>query len=355
MNGHRKTSTRREFLVQTGCAMALAPTLVANAATPSLRCPPVISGNLWWYHPDSYSLEQWRTMLLNQKRFGFDLLWLSNVTSALDTEEHIAKLRGLMDLAETLGFQVILDTGFTGNWFGHRDLKRELETCGATIDKIGALFGQHPAFFGWYIPHEIYMAWGDFAEYIDQLYSALVKRCKAAADKPVTVSPFFILDRDETFGTFRYNEPDEYRDFWEKLLKRSGIDILMLQDSGEHFSYVTNTMRHPFYEAMLAACQESGATLWGNVECAEFVCESPEKYVELYGKVHHVTVKNAPWRAVPIGRMEEKLTLAAEYCERIVTWGYQQYGMPSLGEKAQAWCRDYEAYYKRLGRSSVRM
>jgi hypothetical protein len=287
-------------------------------------------------------------MLLDQKKLGFNLLWLSNVTSALDSDEHIAKLRGLMDLSSELEFDVILDTGFTGNWYGHRDLKRELEHCGKTINRIAAEFGTHPAFYGWYIPHEIYMTWGDFATYIEALYAGLVKRCKAASDKPVTLSPFFILDRDNIFGKFRYNEPGEYRAYWSGLLKHSGIDIIMLQDSGEHFSYVTNAMRRPFFEAMADACRDAGSTLWGNVECAEFICESPKEYVELYGRVHHSTVKDAPWRIVPVPRMEEKLTLAAEYCECIVTWGYQQKGRPALGAEAAAWNREYAAYYGRV-------
>ena len=126
----------------------------------------------------------------------------------------------------------------------------------------------------------------------------------------------------------------------------------MLQDSGEHFSYVTNAQRRPFFEAMHAACNAAGATLFGNVEVAEFLCESPEEYVKLYGRKHHATVKNPPWRAVPITRLEEKLSIASEFSERIVCWGYQQYGMPALGDKAQAWCDEYQQYYERIIKTS---
>ena len=196
------------------------------------------------------------------------------------------------------------------------------------------------------------MAWGDFSAYIDRLYPALVQRAKAALDKPVTLSPFFILDRDQIFGTFQYNEPDAYEAYWTGLLRRSAIDIVMLQDSGEHFSYVTNAMRRPFFQAMHAACKASGATLWGNVECAEFVCESPEAYVAKYGKVHHATVKDAPWRIVPMDRMKEKLDLASEYSERIVTWGYQQFGRPALGESAQVWGKAYRDYLAQVRQRS---
>ena len=287
-------------------------------------------------------------MMVEQKVLGFDLLWLSNIQSAFKTEGGLAHLRGLMGICTTLGFEVIIDTGFTPNWYGHRELERELKHCRETIDAVVKHFGKHPAFFGWYIPHEIYMTWGDFRAYIDQLYPALVKRCKSVSDKPVTLSPFFILDRDQIFGNFRYNEPDQYADYWEGVIKRSGIDIIMLQDSGEHLSYVTNAQRRPFFEAMHQACTASGAKLWGNVEVAELLCKSPEKYVELYGKIHHSQVKAPPWRAVPIPRLIEKLTLAAEYSERIVCWGYQHFCRPGLGDGAVKWGKDYREYVDRF-------
>ncbi len=101
----------------------------------------------------------------------------------------------------------------------------------------------------------------------------------AAPRKPVTLSPFFILDREKVFGDFRYATPEEYAQFWTGLIRRSGFDIIMLQDSGEHFSYVTNEQRRPFFAAMQSACMAAGAGLWGNVETAEFECPSIEEYV----------------------------------------------------------------------------
>ena len=331
--------TRREFVISSLGLLSQA----AMAGPSSALCRPLISGNLWWYHPDSFSLETWARELDEQRAIGFDLLWLSNVTSAVQDEKGLSALGGLLDACEARSIGVILDTGFSPNWYGNLDAKKEAEACGTIISSIGKHFGTHKAFSAWYIPHEIYMTWGNFAAYIDALYPALVTQCKRAAEKPVTVSPFFILDKDQIFGNFRYAEPEEYQAYWSALLRRSGIDVVMLQDSGEHFSYVTNKMRRPFFAAMQAACKEAGADLWGNVECAEFECKSPKRYLELYGRVHHSTVKDAPWRAVPLPRMEKKLGLAAEHCSRIVTWGYQQYGRPALGPAAQTW---YDAYLR---------
>jgi len=318
---------------------------VGDTGPARFRCRPLISGPLWWFdarQSAEWGAEGWTEELRQESALGFDLLWLTNAPSGLDHPQD--PLGVLLDLCARRKVQVILDTGFSPTWYTQLNGADELARCRRNIERLGDRFARHPAFYAWYVPHEIYMVWDEGTRYIDALYPALVERCKKAAPLPVTLSPFFILDRDKVFGGFRYNEPEEYRRFWERLIKRSGFDIIMLQDSGEHFSYVTNAQRKPFFAAMEAACRSAGAQLWGNVETAEFECPSIEEYVRRYGRVHHSTVANAPWRPVPIARLRGKLELAARHCERIVSWGYQQFGRPALGPAGQQWYEDYRDY-----------
>ena len=339
--------SRRRFLL---ACLAAAFVDIPGSATPR-RCRPIISGPLWWYDPTlsaKWGEQGWRDQLDEQAGIGFNLLWLCNAPSALNSDSDVTALRSLMDLCAKRKVRVILDTGSSGTWYNPFDVEKELTVCGRNIRRIGELFSSHPAFYAWYVPHEIYMSWGEFAAKIDILYPKLVELCKKAADLPVTVSPFFILDRDKVFGDFRYNEPHEYERYWARLVKRSGFDVVMLQDSGEHFSYVTNEMRRPFFEAMASACSSAGARFWGNVETAEYVCPSKEEFVRRYGRIHHAQAKGLPWRPVPIDRLKEKLALAAEYCEDIVTWGYREYCQPSLGSEARKWYSDYRAYVRSL-------
>ena len=340
--------TRREALRAMGrCVLgAMAAGSIGAPAESRSLCRPLISGPLWWFDPAEsarWGESGWRDELDLQRRIGFDLLWLSNAPAGLDHPGD--PLKTLLDLCARRKVQVILDTGTgRGVWYRDFDPKREIETCGKNVMRIAERFGGHPAFFAWYIPHEIYMTWGNTAQF-EALYGGLVKLCRKACDLPVTLSPFFILDRAKVFGNFRFNEPDEYREYWAKMIRKTGIDVIMLQDSGEHFSYVTMEQRRPFFQAMRDACRASGARLWGNVETAEFDCPSIEEYVKRYGRVHHGTVKNAPWRPVPIERLKRKLDLAAEYSERIVTWGYREFCRPSLGTSAAKWYEDYRRYY----------
>lgn len=334
---------RLYVLVILGLIICILP---QSVSADNLRCRPCISGNLWWLSPDMFEggMSKWRDELDDQQKIGFDLLWLMNTDSVLDMPGD--PLKQLLDLCAKRHVKVIIDAALNQNWYNPLDLNNELSYCGKHIKTIGERYGNHPAFYAWYIGQEIYMCWPDQAtyDYIFKLYPALVKLCKQSANHPVTVSPFFILDRDQIYGKFRFNEPDEYRDFWTKLLKKSGIDILMLQDSGEHFSYVTMDQRRPFFQAMQAACKASGTKLWGNVEVAEYICESPQAFVQKYGRVHHSTVP-LPWRPVPIDRLKQKLDLAAEYSDQIVSWGYKEYCRPEIGPEAAKWYEDYKAYY----------
>jgi hypothetical protein len=353
-----KQVTRRDFLRTTAAGLgAVAATRAFGqeepgmTGQPALKCTPVIRGSLRPYdHAFSMreGIDGWRRELDDEKNVGFNLLWLSHIRPALD-ETEADTLRFIFDACEERGMGVILETGHTPNWYGHKELDREIRAAEEVCSMVASRYGGHPALHSWYIHQEIYVAYDEFGAYIDKLYPALVAQCrKALPALPVTLSPFFILDSNQIFGPFRYPEPDEYREYWTGLIRRSGFDIIMLQDSGEHFSYVTDAQRRPFFEAMHGACQDAGARLWGNVETAEKVCESIEKYEELYGRVHHSTVDELPWRNVPIDRLESKLRLAAEFSENIVSWGIYQFGRPHLNPDAKAWYEDYKAYREKV-------
>jgi hypothetical protein len=334
-------------------------------AKPALRTAPLISGNLRPYrmHPidgaqiplgmengmadllHERTLADWERELEDEAGIGFNLLWLSHVAGEFRSPVTLERLGQFLDLCAHRGVQVLLTTDGTEDWHERLDVEKELAYVGKNIQLIAEHFGQHPAFYAWYIPHEIYMTWGEMNDYMRRLYPALVARCKQALpEKPVTLSPFFLLDRDKIFGDYRYAEPDEYCEFWADLIRLSGFDIIMLQDSGEHFSYVTNEQRRPFFEAMAEACRTGGARLWGNVEVAEYICPSLEEFERRYGRIHHSKVRDLPWRPVPIDRLSSKLDLAAEFSERIVAWGYYQFGRPHLNPASAQWYADYQRY-----------
>jgi hypothetical protein len=343
--------SRRDFLT----LVATTACCAAGVADEAKSCLPILTGALQQFSPPTGPewLAGWRRELEEQQKLGFDLFWLANTSVALQADTSPDPLLALLDMAHEKGMSAILDIGGTPSWYITMDVATECAAAAKNVNAIRGRYGSHPAFYGWYVPQEIYVSWGPFGAFIDALYPALVSLCKEALPgKPVSISPFFILDQDKVFGDFRYADPTEYEAYWTQLIQRSGFDIIMLQDSGEHFSYVTNAQRAPFFEAMRRACAAGGARLWGNVETAEFECPSVEAYVQRYGRIHHTAVPDAPWRAVPVPRVKEKLELAAQYCERLVTWGYAEKCRPALGPEGEAWYQEYLLYRRSFGEIS---
>src|SRR5690606_19487715 len=137
-------------------------------------------------------------------------------------------------------------------------------------------------------------------------------------------------------GNYRWASPEEYEEFWTETLRQAPIDIVALQDSGEHLSFYTAEDRRPFFQAMKAACDAAGKTLWANVETGELHVDGYEDYVERFGiKTHVNDAKTQPyWRGVPVDHLKMKLDVAGEFSPRAITWGYREFIRPSLGPEA---------------------
>ena len=116
------------------------------------------------------------------------------------------------------------------------------------------------------------------------------------------------------------------------------VDIVALQDSGEHLSCYTLEDRRPFFAAMKEACGAAGKTFWANVESGELEVASLDDYVARFGLKTHVNdPKLAPyWRAVPAEKFRDKLRLAGEFTGTAVTWGYQEFLRPARSPQAAA-------------------
>lgn len=338
--------TRRRFLsscLSCAAALPLPHARTAEAATTArARACPLLRGPLHWFDP-AWSVEQWREELETQRAIGFDLLWLCGLGQVDDSR--VGRFTELVRLCERRKVKLLLDCGSTGNWYGELDIRKEIAVIRAQVARLAPAVRSSPVFFGWYVPQEIYYCTGAMHKYVAELYPAAAQICRAATPgSPVCLSPFFILDRTRTFGDFYVPTPDEYADYWARLLAPSMFDIVMLQDSGEHFAWVTDDQRRPYFAAMQRACKKAGAKLWGNVESAEMNYSSIEEYAGVNGKVHHARAREPRWRPVPMPRFVSKMRVAADYCEDFVTWGYREFCRPSLGQAARQWYDDYGRY-----------
>ena len=335
----------------------------------ALRTAPLIRGTLWWVVYEGYagwSRAQFEQAIDAQRAVGFDVLWILNTPDLLRRATAPAfagvgegggvrdLLAMIYDIADAKGMRVISDLP-KGGWYGKTDAEDMIGTITGFVTRYHKRYGRHTSFYGWYLNHEINPIAPDDAKqsaYWRQVWKAVVQACHTEAPGTVvTISPFFLLDESSRRG-FVYLTPKQYAGWWGTTLKETGIDILMLQDSGEHLSFFTLEEREPFFAAVAGACHGAGAEFWVNVETGEAHVADWDEYITLYWE------KKVPWRFTPIDWLEQKLNLAARYADRIINWGYFPYmdPCPPSGkeqEGSRAAYEAYKAYYERARKASV--
>ncbi|MFH1740314.1 MAG: DUF4434 domain-containing protein [bacterium] len=299
------------------------------------RCQPRIYGSLWWLTDGDRTRpkDDWLRELDAMQAVGMNTLLFNGTQHHLEwltihpEEDRLDWLLGEMDRR---GMQAILET-YTGHlWYADWDKQREIGGNQEVISELWSRYRKHGSFRTFYIGYEIYLVWREQSCWIRDLYAAIVDLCrKDAPGTKVIISPFFILDDQKRLGNFQYAEPEEYAAWWTETLRLSGIDIIALQDSGEHLSFYTVEQRRPFLAAVQWACAKTGKEFWVNVETGHLQCEGWEDYLRDYNCSVNDPKTQEAWCAVPQDMLEAKLRLAAQYGTRIITWGYQQYFSPS--------------------------
>lgn len=312
-----------------------------------------LNGCLYWLDAtaQAWTAEQWKEQIGFMQQAG--LRHVIAVGPAIPAaagwdpaDPMIQTADRLMAACAGSDLRIYLSLSSHPQWYGRWDLEEELSTNRRVVERLAERYGRHPNFAGWYIPHEIYVVWGKQADYITGLYAGLSRICKQAAPQAkVVVSPFFILDREGYLGDFRFAEPAEYESFWYELLRQTQIDVVALQDSGEHLSCYTMEQRQPFFAAMKRACTRAGKTLWINIETGELHVESLADYERKFGRKTHVNDAKTQrhWRVVPPDKLRRKLALARAFADTTITWGYREYWDPMRGPAARDAFKAYAA------------
>lgn len=233
--------------------------------------------------------------------------------------------------ADKNGMKVICDFSFKGgDLYGRIPKDSIIRTNKAYIRDYAKKYGKHQSFWGWYVNAEINpIENSDIPQsnFWRDIWKSAVEDCHVVLpNSKVTISPFFILDKNEYRG-FHYIEPEEYEEWWYNTLKETGIDIIMLQDSGaEHLSFYTVEDRRPFFEAFYNACEKAGKEFWVNVETGQVEAKDWPEAIDMEKN------KNKAWAFTKMDWLKQKLELAAEYGSGIINWGYYPLMNPSKVE-----------------------
>lgn len=272
-------------------------------------------------------------------------------------------LETIYTIADKKGMKVISDINVSGgDLYGKLDPGIITDSMKQYIKLYSRRYGQHKSFWGWYLNHEINpikVADNTQTAFWEEVWKTAVDAChQAKPGSVVTVSPFFLLDKQALRG-FEYLQPEEYENWWTLILNKTGIDILMLQDSGaEHLGFFTMDERRPFFQAFKNACQKAGSQFWLNVETGEVNAQNWKEAIEM--ERNH----QRKWVFTPIEHLKQKLNLAAEYTGNMINWGYfplmnpiQEQGPWPSGEVdgqeisfegQQKAYTDYKTYYEQI-------
>ena len=340
--------------------MVLSVTVTGQDATAPVeesapRTAPLIQGTLWFLPRAcaQWNRGQFEAAIQAQRDVGFKWLWLLNAASFPPTEDGQDVLDTIYSIADAQGMKVIVDLP-QGGWYGKATAEDVIAKVTWAAQDLHQRYGGHASFYGWYLNYEINpIRPGDVEEtaYWRRVWKAITDQChRLAPGSVVTISPFFLLDDTSRRG-FVYLTPEQYADWWRATLKETGIDVLMLQDSGEHLAFFSLEQREPFWMAVAKATREAGSQFWLNVETGEADVKDWEEYLALEAR------KRVPWRFTPMPWLEQKLQLAARYSDGIVNWGYFPFMDPHRSgvdtdfggtpEQARAAYAAYQAYYVR--------
>lgn len=230
-------------------------------------------------------------------------------------------LEMIYSIADELNMKVMCDIDLRGGDLYQKSTVEELtQNSDKYIEAYYKQYGHHTSFWGWYLNNEINPIENSDHEqsaFWRTIWKSIVDKCHAVAPgTKTTISPFFLLDKESLRG-FKYQEPKEYEEWWYHTMKESGIDILMLQDSGaEHLSFYTLDDRRPFFQAFANACRKAGKEFWVNVETGQ---------VEAKDWPHALKMEkefNRDWAFTEMDWLKQKMDLAAEYGTGIINWGY---------------------------------
>ena len=287
-----------------------------------------------------------------------DFATSSEITKQLDKND---VLDIIYSIADRKGMRVISDLNMAGGgWYEKISPITMGQKMKNYADRYNARYGSHKSFWGWYLNNEINpikTTEVDKSAFWRKVFKYAVDEChRIHPGSMVTISPFFLLDKDGLRG-FEYLQPSEYEKWWAVTLKETGIDILMLQESGEHQAFFTLAEREPFIAAFANACKQAGAKFWVNVETGQVDAKDWAEAIRMEKN------KQKKWEFTPMSFLAQKLALASKYGEDIVNWGYFPFMNPinpgpwiadevdgqkvTLNSQIKSY-NDYREYYEKL-------
>lgn len=275
-----------------------------------------------------WPLSRWDCWLDQQQFDKKNTLWLLGVNTLTGggmSPSGMGAMEHLLSQADARDMKVIVDIANDPGQWTELDVNKSVAAGTNFLNWFYPTFGNHPSLWGWYLNYEIYIPIYGQPTFVNSVIPALANACKSTApNMKVLMSPFFLLDSQSVRG-FPYFTPAQYTSYWAGLLSSSQVDILMVQDSGEHLSFFTLNDRLPFWQAYKAACDQTGKTFWLNVEAGQCNVGSWDEYSQDLAAGYDPLADPQRWSVVPNAFFLDKLIRSKEFTTTDVSWGYFEF------------------------------
>lgn len=266
----------------------------------------------------NWGIDEWRLEFDTMKTAGIDTVIIirAGLRDMAAFPSEVLGIRDVPDLcqlfldeAHRCGMKLFFgcyDSGTLG--FEWTDWRRDWEINRRFIREIQSRYGDHPAFFGWYVSPETVKG-SDGAQEIYSRYSSLMR--ETAPDRPILISP--------GWPSYVYREdakPDRHRKFadeWHAILSRSpAIDIAAFQDGSCCYGNDLDQTYEldDYLRETRQLCQEHDITLWHNIET--FTWKMPIKF------------PTQDWRY-----LKRRMEIGSRYAEKLITFEFSHFLSPN--------------------------
>lgn len=179
---------------------------------------------------------------------------LRSFRAMLPARENLAQL--FLDLAHANGMTLIWGIYDPGDWARNAD--HALTINRAFMKEVDELFGDHPAFGGWYITFELSR---NHPHQVQLVLEAGHHAKSLSPDLPTLISPY-IAGAKAPFGEEAVST-EQHLDEWNGVFRqiRACIDIVAFQDG--HVNY--QELPH-YLQTNIRLARAAGMTCWSNVE-----------------------------------------------------------------------------------------
>lgn len=272
----------------------------------------------WDIPPANWGKEDWQKEFDTMKEIGIDTVIIIRAglrdmaiypSEVLNMKDEPDLAQFFLDEAHKRSMKLFMGTYVQTTSTDYLDKwQYDWEINKKVIPELQNRYGQHPAFYGWYISSETCIATQGAIETFTR-YSGIMK--ELTPEKPVLISPYY------PSWAYKDDVPDDrhrkFIDDWGRIFKTAkNIDICAFQDGSctwEHDKPQTFEL-DMYLKEVFELTKEYKITNWTNIET--------------FGRRFPIKFPPTDWRL-----LKKKMAMASPYSEKLITFEFSHFLSPN--------------------------